>query len=120
FRDMWHTPKEFRRGLSVWLSGHVARSEGVPKGSLGVVFGTRGALRRSSAGVSRCGVRDKWHAAEEFRRELLVWALGTRGVPGMLPGGEGDYRLGSLGRAGLSGWAQVGHWIGDRRLGWIC
>src|SRR6266540_4016082 len=39
-----------RGDLSVWLSGHVVCSEGVPKGSLGVGFGTRGMLRRSSEG----------------------------------------------------------------------
>src|SRR6266540_4188076 len=31
FRDTWHAPKEIRRGFSVWLSGHVAPSEGNPK-----------------------------------------------------------------------------------------
>src|SRR6266540_3992198 len=74
-----------RRDLSVWFSGHVARSEGVPKGSLGVGFGTRGMLRRSSEGVSRCGLRDTWHAPKELRRGLSVWSLGTRGTLGMHP-----------------------------------
>ena len=168
----------------MWLSGHVARSEGVLRGSLGVGFGTRGTLRRSFEGVFQCGLWDTWHTPKEFRRGLsvwasghvahsegvpkgwlLVWALGTRGTLGMhpevfslgtrlpghvessgdirrvalglgfwdtwrareVPGGSsrlelsghvaypersrGNYRLGSLGRAGLLGWAQVGHWI---------
>src|SRR6266540_921629 len=41
-----------------------------PGRSLGVAFGTRGVLRRSSEGVSRCGLRDTWHAPKEFRRGL--------------------------------------------------
>src|SRR6266540_2187909 len=55
FRDTWHAPKEFRRGLSVWALGHVACSEGIPKGSLGVGFGTRGMLRRNPEGGSWFG-----------------------------------------------------------------
>src|SRR5437868_591372 len=65
-----------RRDLSVWASGHVACSEGVPKGSLGVGFGTRGVLRWGSEGVSRCGLRDTWQAPKGFRRVAL--GLGTR------------------------------------------
>ena len=136
-----------RRDLSVWLSGHVARSEGVSKG--GSWFGHSGhvayseCIRRDFPGL---GTRDTWHTQNAsggfFQREafgtwgalegclgnvLPVGSLWTRGVPGMLPGrlsrlelsgrvayperSRGDYRLGSLGRAGLSGWAQVGCWI---------
>src|SRR5207244_9777166 len=52
-RDTCHTPKE---------SGGISRcglrdTWHAPKGSLGVGFGTRGVLRRGSAGVSRCGLR---------------------------------------------------------------
>src|SRR6266540_921632 len=94
-RDTWHAPKEFRRGLSVWASRHVACSEGVPKGSLGVGFGTRGMLRRSSEGVSRrgfgtrgtlrrssegvalgLGTRDTWHTRNAYGGIFPIWALG--------------------------------------------
>src|SRR6266540_2821905 len=83
-RDTCHTPKESGGVSRCGLSGHVACSEGIrrglsvwafgtrgmlrrnPKGSLGVAFGTRGTLRRNSEGVSRCGLRDTWHAPKEF------------------------------------------------------
>ena len=82
FRDTWHTRKtsggwhsvwasgtrgtlrrKIRRGLSVWLSGHVARSEG------------------KSEGVSRCGFWDTWHAPKEIRRGLSVWLSGHEAYP---------------------------------------
>src|SRR6266540_4487921 len=113
-RDTWHAPKEFRRGLSVWASGHVACSEGVPKGSLGVGFGTRGMLRRSSEGVSRCGLRDTWHAPKEFRRGLSVWASGhvaySEGVPkGSLGVGVGTRGMLRRSSEGVSRFGHSGH-----------
>ena len=87
----------------MWALGHVARSKGVPKGSLGVGFGTCGVLRRGSEGSLGVGFgqapkgfrkgslgvgfRDTWHTPKVSGGWLLVWALGTCGTRGRLPEG---------------------------------
>ena len=57
-----------RRGLSVWLSGHVAYSEGFRRGSLGVGFRNTWHAPKDSEGVSRCGLSGHLARSEGFRR----------------------------------------------------
>ena len=121
-----------RRGGS-WFghSGHVAHSECIQRdfpglgtrdtwhtlNASGGIFsrreasGTRGELGRHPEGGSQLGfpghVASSGGSRGKFSRLEL---LGRVAYPER---SRGDYRLGSLGRAGLSGWAQVGRWIND-------
>ena len=113
FGDTWLSPKEGPKGLSVWLSGHVACSEGESEGggvrkAFGVTFSRASGHKAYFEGVFRLDLRDAWHSSKEgpkgfskkaFRRVLgrlrkrfLGRASGTRGIlrrapKGGLPGG---------------------------------
>src|SRR6266542_1735352 len=59
------------RSLSVWVWGHVARSEGVAKASLGVGFGTGCTLGMHPERFSRLGLSGHAAHSECIRRDFL-------------------------------------------------
>src|SRR6266540_1736855 len=63
--DTWHSPKVRPKGLSVWLSGHVALSDGFRRG---LSSGLRGSIRDTwhSPKVSPKGFR--WRLRRGFRQ----------------------------------------------------
>src|SRR6266508_4621853 len=60
--------------------GHVSHSEGVPKGSLGVGFGTRGTLRRSSKGGLSVWASGHVAHSEGVPKGSFGVGFGTRGT----------------------------------------
>src|SRR5438132_3955548 len=98
FGDMWHSPREGPKGLSVWLSGHKAYFEGVFR----LTFGTRGTLRgyvpkgvakEISKGGFRAGFRDTRHSPKD----------GPEGVPTEVSKGHS---------AGLRDGSERAYWSG--------
>src|SRR5947207_15291641 len=55
FGDTWHSPKVSPKGLSVWVSGHVACVEGKCEGASGGGFGRGGRSRRKLRGGLAAG-----------------------------------------------------------------